>query len=811
MTDIVLQASDKNFGQLSCNFRSSELYNSTLAEYTLQKGVTNTSRGNRLVDSSNALFEFRRLRKDNYNKYLQDGMKNVVLDESFRMLNPDVARGIVLSSKKSNAILDAYISEFSELETNKLTKVERDILTKRLMKLYMTGKLDNIDSIIEKMTKIEMDQPVFDGKMTLGEYVEDRKQANTFNIVKLLIGYMNEGIKKRMQEPEFVTKLMNLNSRLIAPKTDDVDVLEQLNIELLYRYKRSLQKFDLRETKMFETKGSGVHMTTTIFKMLKLLAGVKNYVKTFDKKVVFTNSSVEKLLEIAFPDCSSLPVRGPEPPIVISELLKSITGFRSINPSIVWKYYLSFVLLNGMEPVETDKTVEDLAVRVKHIGDTYMKIYLPRMRTQAEMKMMKMKSMLRKGDVIIYTLPECPACNDAKKFLTKWHMENNTNVSKPFVEKSSDDVPEELQNMLRDSDGYLSFPIIVIGGEYLGGLDKLKQLTAKQIRPIIASAGFAPPVESQMVQMEEEEEEDKDRVTGMLGALTGVVVAVDVAVNKNNVYDVYREYSDSKSQYEKRNAAAWGKMKQQVASNIYESMKLTTNKLISIQTERGGEVNECIETLSMSKMADFYSIEKALENYERQTKQYFTDLFSEQEFNRLKRNVFSSVIRELDVSPWLVNKLKEINAIDTELKPNVIELPNFRRKMIRAEPDQSIMKAYGGILKPMLCNLSSKLNTDIDDYIDCYSEATFDSSCPRLSRDIGNIFNDGIIRLTSTFQEDLKSTAIEVTNIQIDYMTDQATNLTVMLMFRILMFIAMYFIRRVYMKRVESNQGYIKA
>ena len=83
---------------------------------------------------------------------------------------------------------------------------------------------------------------------------------------------------------------------------------------------------------------------------------------------------------------------------------------------------------------------------------------------------------------------------------------------KIFLSKKEDEVPFELRLKLSDTDGSLKFPIILIGGEYLGGLKELKEvLDSPAIRPSIRSM-FSPS--SEIVVFEEDmSQEDNTGVT----------------------------------------------------------------------------------------------------------------------------------------------------------------------------------------------------------------------------------------------------------------------------------------------------------
>ncbi len=75
------------------------------------------------------------------------------------------------------------------------------------------------------------------------------------------------------------------------------------------------------------------------------------------------------------------------------------------------------------------------------------------------------------ADVVIYTKPGCPYCIAAKGLLDK--------KGAKFTEIVASSDPEKKQEMIKRSNGRMTFPQVFIGDTHVGGSDELHALDRK--------------------------------------------------------------------------------------------------------------------------------------------------------------------------------------------------------------------------------------------------------------------------------------------------------------------------------------------
>ena len=84
------------------------------------------------------------------------------------------------------------------------------------------------------------------------------------------------------------------------------------------------------------------------------------------------------------------------------------------------------------------------------------------------------------ADIVIYTKPGCPYCVAAKALLERKGVE--------FTEIVASNDPEKKQEMIRRSNGRMTFPQIFIGEKHIGGSDDLHALDRKgELDPLLAA------------------------------------------------------------------------------------------------------------------------------------------------------------------------------------------------------------------------------------------------------------------------------------------------------------------------------------
>lgn len=826
---ITLSSSESNFGQISCNYVSSVLAGSTLSEYVLQKGITNTKKGTILFPKKDAVEKFRQIRNEVREEHLKTAVKNIEVDSSYRMLNDDVARQLQLSKLQENAILAIYLESFEELGYDliqKMSLTERKIVTDRLMKLYRQDKLNIVEDFNSKMEDVFLSQKTMGS--TVGEYVEERVRANTKGILTYMIGFMYEGIQKRLKEPGFTEKLLKvkLDSSgkldLRVPKSDDEDVLEKLNIELLSIIRNKLKKFNLNDSEILKEQTNFVHAIMYMVKLMKLINGVKNYLRSQKIQFITNNKNVKKILNLAFLFCSDMTVEGPEIPDNIKMLVKGSRGFSNVNPAILWKYYLLFVSIHGAK-MSSMKTEEDVKKLVMRISKNYIRS-LPRNIPEEQLINSRFKSKITAGDVIIYSLDGCSACEAAKRAIMEWHKGSRPN--KMFENKKEDDVPFELRLKLSNSDGSLNFPIILIGGEYIGGFNELdKILKSPNIRPSIVKSGFAPSTELISFDGEESDESIESssvtEYTGKYNTLGAAIVStlvtcltkqtslnpVDLA---NNMYGNERRRNE---QYKTKQSDILTKLKKQVFGSVTTEISKAGESVINLESERREDLESCMRTLSNAKISDAFSIEKAGEKYIKDAREILLEHFSKDQLNNMVSNIARGLIREMNLDENLLLKMKQLNLISDEGSINAYQynLPMFKSGGLTLTPPSEFNELWDGTAKPMICNTLSSMNIYIDNYIDCYTEATFETACPRLNNALANIGNDAMKRLEPQIQQYVSAAGRDMAQAQIDRVSDSAyaftSSLILWLMSVMVYYIIMTILRKSRTVRISNDSN----
>jgi glutaredoxin len=481
---VILDATDTKYGILSCNSPSTALLGSTLAEFVLQKGVTNTSKGRTIVSRDNALNVFRNIHGKNRQKFTDEATNNIAVDIKYNMLNPSSGRSLQLRVLQQEKILEIY-AELTSMDTKyikDMTLTEKNIVIERLMMLYRQGKLDKeIEGFDDKMEEIFLNQMTTDST-TVQNYIESRMSANKNSVIVYMIGFMNDGLKKRLKEPGFIETLTNMNTdiELVVPETSDEDVLERLNIYLLNKYKTVLERFNIVKNGIFKKIDPNqlqTHIQNTIRGIMNMVLAVTNYINHKRTMVIeITDVIVGDILDIAFPYCSEIPLVGISPPPIVFGLCKGTPFASSGIASILWKYYMLFITVNGFD-YQNSKTEMDLVTRIGYVGDIYIDI-IPAQRSTQELLEFRQRQDITRGNIIIYSIDGCDACISAKKKLDEWYRQRGSKTQ--YKSGSSSDIPDSLMSKITNSDGSVSFPVIVVGDELIDGnrdLDRILNST----------------------------------------------------------------------------------------------------------------------------------------------------------------------------------------------------------------------------------------------------------------------------------------------------------------------------------------------
>jgi glutaredoxin len=693
------------------------------------------------------------------------------------------------------------------------------------MKLYRQGKISKVSGFDDKMKKIFLDQPSMG--TTVGEYVNERMASNTKSIIKLMIGYMYEGIQKRTKEPGFVKTLLSINTTadgldLKVPDDEDEDVLEKLNIKLLDKVRQHLSKFDLSKSSLLNNEISIAHSIMYINKLMKFVNGVKNYIKSKKKPFVTTTKSINNILQNTFVYCDGIDVVGPKIPQIVKDIVNNSKGFKTVNANIFWRYYLIFVALNGLK-IDTqfdDTYVKQLVVRV---SERYIK-QIPRKLTQEQLDNILFKHKISIGDVIIYSLDDCPACDNAKKLLLDFTAGKAVGTGKSFVVKKEVDVPFDLRLKLSDIDGTLAFPIIVAGGKYLGGLKELqKVIYSPNIRPSVNSA-FMPSADSDdkiIVFSNDYVYDDENTLTEYVssGSSLGTIVAVGVATAITGFSGVgptdlaKKVYTDEvvrQNNFENRQKDIFTELKKDIFKDIARDLTEAGSKIIDLEKDRKEEIKTCGMVLAKSKITDFHSIEKAGQKYINNAKELLHTQMSSEQLNRMVSNTAQSLIREMNLDYSTLEKLKQLKLINDDFEPNIYtySMPLFESGGLTITPPPVYNEIWDGMAKPLICDTFNNMDVYIDKYIDCYTEATFETACPRLNHAIVNIANDAFRQIEPRIQQRIASSGRDLAQAQIDRVTDQAYGIVSNVLLWCVTVVTYYIIMSIFKKSSQRRITY---
>lgn len=783
-----LRSSDKKYGVLSCNYQSWVLNNSTLAEYVLRKGLSIDGQYKKLISNENAVSEFRRIRRMVKDEHLQTAIDNIPIDPSYRLLNDTVARELQLSKIQENEILNLYVNSFSGLtdsDIGTMDLTEKRQVIDRLMKLYREGKLNQIEGFGDKMDELFFNQPSVNG-MTVKEYVDDRMKANTNSIIEYMIKFMHAGIQKRLIEPVFTSALMEADVTsdgmldFKIPKSSDEDVLEKLNIVLLSKFRKKLQKFDLSDSALFSQIKHPIHFSY-IYKLLQFTAGVRNYIRSQKIPFVSTNKSISSLLDLSFPNCSNIPIKPPYAvPEEIKNLVKTVPGFKTINAGIFWKYHLMFIAMNGLNEI-TDKSEDDVKALVVKVGNIYIS-KIPRIISQQDLENARIRGYLRSGNVIIYSIPNCPACIEAKTMIVEWinkTMARKT-ASKYFVERTPDEIPTTLRLKLADSDGSVSVPVIVVGGEYLGGVKELKNvLNSVPIRAKVRSSGFMP-TNGEMVDYEFDNEDgqlieydDNGGFDGALAVISAVVASATAPITMmtkmgNNAYSKQKDYKS-------REREIIINFKRNVAGTITGGVGSALSNTISIESRMGNEIEQCGMALANAKLHDDFSISKATNQFIEDAKKSLEGHFTRKQLELMAKNTANALLRDMDIPEYAYVKLKDLGWLDDNYDPSVFVYspPLMKGGGIGITLSPEYSRYIDGVAKPVVCSMLKTMEIHVDKYIDCFNEATFQTACPRLDREFTNAVNDAFKLMEPQIESHTAAAGRDLAQAQIDTVIDQ--------------------------------------
>jgi glutaredoxin 3 len=465
---IVLNATDPVYGILSCNSKSKSLGDKTMVDYildSLKLESTNRRPIKEYMDSKKQLL-------------LYEAKKGLPIPSEWRMIDGDLYERVIYNEIESN-ILRLYAETYPDIYDSflKLNVAEVKLIQEKLMNHYLSQDLQDLEigDVIQDFT---MNGIMRKDGQTIGSYYEFSMNKVKVELTQKIISKMTEAIQRRLLEPKFVEALGSVDTDMsnelpfTTPESDDVDVLEQLNIFLLSNFRLILRSRDVYRI----LNGSIQETNKIILGVMRLIAGTRNYIR--DDKIKITNKFATDVLKLAFPNCEDLIVLESKIPPFVIEKVSTTPGFENVDPGIIWYYTQRYVIATGLSTINIVRDIAIVFDKVTEIGEklaldnkTISKSDILRMRMQKKFNSSSMAFSPELTDKItIYEMEGCPWCIRAKELLDKKNLKYKV-ISYTTVPR------EDLMKIVNSKDGSMSFPIIVFGDEYIGGFTELEKLS----------------------------------------------------------------------------------------------------------------------------------------------------------------------------------------------------------------------------------------------------------------------------------------------------------------------------------------------
>jgi glutaredoxin len=491
MSETILKASDDRFGVLSANFRYSPPSNSrnvgegisdgsSLRDYVFRHVSWNITNKNNQVrfsacDSYDYMFKF--LNKQHYDEAMSNLAPSAGYDKPY---GSSVSNQIKEYLKEGDYILKKYIEihKIQNINVEAMDTNEKSRLSDIIASAYLSREINNYEFVILVKAKVmEMKTQFKDGSgenMTVLEYVESEMEVHKQNISMAVVEYVSRHRMYWIQNvPGFLYTLALAD--LDSFSTVDDDVLEYVNLMILKKYKASiLQYVSVREPVYSEwvTVLSAFNEYINSVMDVVVSSGDKYY--TLDR----TSNSVRLVLGKLFDKCRYVAVyAGDIPEGFVSEVDKLFQDYDDSSSEIagyLWYYVSSYISLHtDIGTLIVPKNVDDaLCKRVSDdiAGMVPKKIKYP-ITSQMSGKLFDLDT-----GVVIYVKDGCRFCEDAIKKLDVVRNGENGYVKKEISSLADIAVSRMcIRNQVRAL-GHDTFPIIVVGGEVIGGFEELKQL-----------------------------------------------------------------------------------------------------------------------------------------------------------------------------------------------------------------------------------------------------------------------------------------------------------------------------------------------
>lgn len=468
MTDsIILTKSNQQFGILSCNSKSRTFSNKTMSEYVLDS-LKPSLKGRSVKDYMESE---KRLKID-------DAKSGVAIPNEMYRIDGDLHQRVINDEIERN-ILNLYAGSYPELEDSyrRLNPNEAKLLREKLFNHYISNRLDGllIGKNIENFSMNGIKRK--DGE-TIGDYYNSSIDKIKTDFSEKILRKMNQAIQMRLLDSQFVDALTfyDVNNKdelpFVVPESDDVDVLEKINIYLLSEFRSRLSTRD-----GFLLLGGDKDRANDIANaIMRLIASVRNYIR--DDKVSIDNKFVKRVLTLAFPSYDKLIIIQTPLPEFVTEKIANTPGFQNVDPNIIWYYVQRYAVSGGVLDIQMYKRNDQGEVfdKIADIGDkltpeNQRKTNVLRNRMQDKFKQSSRDAFSPKtmGKVVIYEMDGCPWCVKATQML-----DNKKIKYKKILFQT---VPKEkLIDISQSKDGSLSFPIVVVDDSYIGGFTELKKL-----------------------------------------------------------------------------------------------------------------------------------------------------------------------------------------------------------------------------------------------------------------------------------------------------------------------------------------------
>ena len=378
--------------------------------------------------------------------------------------------------KIQNIILPLFISYQQKFNIDDLNETEKNILTERLIKLYMNKSLpDKLLNIIEERSiyilpnELQINYQPVNGLNINGvnyksifEYVRNQMEKEYSQISNIICSSIISIIKSRLYKDQtFLNNLLKTENSTLMSYTP-TDILEIINIDILNRFRKLLKERSHQQS----NKDSHVKLCSNI---MFVLSGIKQYLDSKNITYVINNAFVNYLLNLLFKNINlSLYIIPDNVPENIKSIILSYRGFEHIDNNIIWKYVKLLSVMYTKYGID-DNSV-DIVCDEKCISNSInnIAIILNNIKSYSEnQKNLITQDNIKNGKVKMYTRNNCKYCTSAKTLL------NSKNYSFKEVKVSDGDTVSVKLALKDKTNFYNYYPIIFVNEQFIGGFKEL--------------------------------------------------------------------------------------------------------------------------------------------------------------------------------------------------------------------------------------------------------------------------------------------------------------------------------------------------